>query len=117
MGVRILAAAIVLGTMGPASVAAADVVPLMQLTSDKGVIVAGWESAALMQISLTIAGIVFGGIITLLQPWGSSKWSRVAAGVLGLATATVTGLISKAPVSYSTYEKSALRARAKISIL
>lgn len=94
-----------------------DVAPLVQIAYDKEVIVTQWEHNAQTQMAWTIAGILFGGLITILQPWGSQTWCKVAASTLGIGTAVVTGLISKAPVNYSSYQKSALSARAKIGSL
>jgi hypothetical protein len=112
-----IVAVILLGAVSRASGPSVDVTPLLQIVTDKSARVAEWESAARIQMLLTIAGIAFGGLITVLQPWGSRTWSKVVVGLLGVAAAMVAALSSKSPVNYATYERSVLQANAKISML
>jgi hypothetical protein len=94
-----------------------EVTALQEIVNEKVAMVAEWESEARLQILLTVAGIVCGGLITVLQPWGSNNWCKIASGLLGVSAAVVTGVISKAPVNYSAYEKAVLQGRDKISAL
>jgi hypothetical protein len=108
---------VLFGATYQASSPPSDLAALEHIVRDKSALAAEWENAAGLQILLGISGIVLGGLITVLQPWGATTWCKVTAGLLGLATAVVTGVITKAPVSSTAYQKSALQVRAKISSL
>lgn len=77
--------------------------------------ISDWESAARAQVYLTIAAILFGGLVTVLQPWSAKTWCKGVTATLGLSIAIVTGVTSKAfPVDYRLYQRSALQAHAKM---
>lgn len=91
---------------------------LDRIVRDRVATVTQWESAARVQIILTLAAILFGGVVTAIQPLGSKRWCKAITATLGLAVAVITGVTSKAfPVDYRLYQKSALQARARLNNL
>ena len=102
---------VLLGIAGAKGALAADVSPLQEIVNEKLALVARWESEARFLVMLGLAGIVLGSLITLLQPWASRLWCKVAAGAFGVAAAVVAFLISHSAVSATSYQKAALQAR------
>jgi len=95
---------------------APDLAALDVIVAHKAATISDWEAAARIQIYLTIAAILFGGLVTILQPWSSKSWCKGANATLGLAIAIVTGVTGKAfPVDYRVYQRSALKAQANLS--
>jgi hypothetical protein len=90
---------------------------LQKIVNDKASQVTDWEREARFEMVLMIAGIACGGLITVLQALGSNTACKVASGLLGVGAAVATGVISKAPVSYTAYEKAVLQGRDKVSAL
>jgi hypothetical protein len=91
------------------------VAALEAIVTQTAATISDWESAARVQIDLTIAAVLFGGLITVLQPWGAKSWCKGMNATLGLAVAVISGVTSKAfPVDYRLYQRSALQARAQL---
>lgn len=94
-----------------------DVKALEPIVNQDADLVKAWEREARQQIVLMIAGIVCGGLITVLQPWGSKNWCKIASGLLGVSAAVFTFVISKAPVNYAAYQRAVLHGNDKIHAL
>lgn len=84
---------------------------LKDLIADRLKTVQHWESLATLQIVLTIAVIIFGALVTILQ--GSSRgWCKTATLALGAGVSIITGISTKVfPADYRALEKSAVQVR------